>query len=380
VNLVKEGAYQFLTKPLYPDLILETIENAFLERGQAPGIKSPLRPKEASLHYIKGESPAALKLFEHVNLVGPTDYSVIIHGETGTGKEALARFLHQVSSRKDKPFVAIDCGSLSKHLAASELFGYKKGAFTGAAEDKKGAFEIANGGTIFLDEIGNLSSEVQMLLLRALQEKIIRKVGDVEEKKVNVRVIVASNESLPELTRNRQFREDLYHRLNEFTLEVPPLRARTEDLPLFISEFIKQSTAQLGKNIKGLSPEAENLFRAYHWPGNIRELQNVIKRACLLTPADSYIGRKSLPLEMVAPETFEKSGNNNLYLAEKPVFSDMGTGLREVTLEAERHKILKVLQQVNYNKTKAAALLDIDRKTLYNKLKEMGSLNDNLHL
>jgi len=358
VDLVKEGAYHFLTKPLYPDIILKTIEEA-LSQKKPKKEKSPSKPRTviSQDNYVKGSSATAKKLFEHVALVAPTDYSVIIHGETGTGKEALARLIHNQSNRKEQNFVAIDCGSLSKELAASELFGHLKGAFTGAMQDKKGAFEIADGGTIFLDEIGNLSYEVQMYLLRTLQEKSVRCIGEVKEKVVDVRVIAASNEDLYEKVRQKSFREDLYHRLNEFKLEVPSLCERIDDLPLFVTAFINQAEEQLNKKIKGLSPAVRKLFQEYSWPGNIRELQNVIKRACLLTEEGGSIEIDSLPLEI--------TDFTEMRRATQPV------ELKNVILEAQKNEIKRVLEKVNYNKTKAASILKIDRKTLYNKLKEI---------
>jgi len=360
VDLVKEGAYHFLTKPLYPDIILSTIEEALAQKKPKKEALTSRHRNKISLsqnNYVRGSSPAAIKLFEHVALVGPTDYSVIIHGETGTGKEALARLLHEQSSRKNRNFIAIDCGSLSKELAASELFGHLKGAFTGAMQDKKGAFEMADGGTIFLDEIGNLSYEVQMYLLRTLQEKSIRCIGEVKEKEVDVRVIAASNEDLYEKVRNKEFREDLYHRLNEFKLEVPKLKDRMEDLPQLAKIFISQAEQQLDKKINGINAAVKCLFEKYNWPGNIRELQNVIKRACLLTEDGSAIGVESLPLEITSfTEPESMNGPDEL---------------KNVILEAQKNEILRVLEKVNYNKTKAASLLKIDRKTLYNKLKEI---------
>jgi len=365
VNLIKEGAYHFLTKPLYPDLVLKTIENAFSDaRPSIPTESAEAYVPQSSTRYIKGKSPAAQRLFQHISLVAPTDYNVIIHGETGTGKEALAHFLHVDSRRANEPFIAIDCGSLSKELAASELFGHKKGAFTGALNDKKGAFEMADGGTLFLDEIGNLPYEIQNYLLRAIQEKTVRRVGDALEMKVDVRIIAASNENLQELVLNKRFREDLYHRLNEFTLEVPTLKERKEDIALFAEEFMRQAEIHLAKKNKGFTKEVWKLFEDYSWPGNIRELQNVIKRICLLTPPDEYIDSKSLPLEMTM-YTYDavKTEHNGEHR------TSSANGLKDAALEAERIKIYKVLEKVNYNKTKAAEILSIDRKTLYNKLK-----------
>jgi two-component system response regulator HydG len=367
VNLIKEGAYHFLTKPLYPDLVLKTIENAFADaKPSIPSESTETYVPQNSTRYIKGKSPAAQRLFQHINLVAPTDYNVIIHGETGTGKEALAHFLHVDSKRANEPFIAIDCGSLSKELAASELFGHKKGAFTGALNDKKGAFELADGGTLFLDEIGNLPYDIQNYLLRAIQEKTVRRVGDVLETKVDVRVIAASNENLQDLVAGKKFREDLYHRLNEFTLEVPTLKERKEDIALFVEEFLRQAELHLGRKNKGLTKEVWKMFENYSWPGNIRELQNVIKRTCLLTPADEYIDSKSLPLEMTMRTLDNTRQENNSGAESKPASTN---GLKDAALEAERIKIYKVLEKVNYNKTKAAEILSIDRKTLYNKLK-----------
>lgn len=358
VDLVKEGAFHFLTKPLYPDIILKTVEEALSQKKpQKTRPAEKTSPTQKAAAYVEGSSAAIKALYSQVALVAPTDYSVIIHGETGTGKEALAKMLHELSPRKNKSFVPIDCGSLSRELAASELFGHLKGAFTGALAQKKGAFEMADGGTIFLDEIGNLSYEVQIYLLRTLQEKSIRPIGEAKEKQIDVRVVVASNEDLYEKVRQGGFREDLYHRLNEFKLEVPALRSRMEDLPAFVEAFVSHSAAQLDKKIKGLSKEALQLFKRYSWPGNIRELQNVLKRACLLTPDGGYIESDSLPLEITD------------YLA--AVSLPAADHLKSVIQEAERNEILRVLEQVNYNKTKAAAILKIDRKTLYNKLKEI---------
>jgi two-component system response regulator HydG len=369
VNLVKGGAYHFLTKPLYPDLILTTIDHAFRDDKSIRAKNAGALPASPDPDYIRGTSSAANRLFEYVDLVAPTDYNVIIRGETGTGKEALAKFLHKGSQRKERPFIAIDCGSLSLELAASELFGHQKGAFTGAQQDKKGAFELADGGTLFLDEIGNLPYETQMLLLRALQEKVIRRVGEIQERKVDIRVIVASNNNLQELVHQKKFREDLYHRLNEFTLDVPPLRERMSDLPLFVGAFTRQVARHLGKKVADIAPEVWDLFYGYSWPGNIRELQNVIKRACLLTPEDEFISEGSLPLEITANlcGIGKIPGDLSANSYKEDLVEDFR--LKNVILEAERNKILSVLEEVNYNKTKAAALLDIDRKTLYNKLK-----------
>lgn len=387
VDLIKNGAYHYLSKPLYPDEILKIINNASQE-GNKPAnryqentkqlpaeLPVNITPSEVAQDgYVMGESAASKHLFEHVNLVAPTDYSVIIYGETGTGKEALAHLIHKKSNRKNGPFIAIDCGSLSKELAASELFGHEKGAFTGALHAKEGAFEQAEGGTIFLDEIGNLSYDVQVYLLRALQEKSVRRVGGVKTQNVDIRIIVASNENLYENVLNKSFREDLYHRLNEFTLKVPALREREDDLPQFVETFMHTACKELNKDIPGFSDTVWELLLTYNWPGNIRELKNVIRRACLLTPAGKEVTQKALPLELLnsktlinlqtPPNAASDNGNNE----QSESFS-----LKSAATLGEQKRIMEVLQQVKFNKTKAAEILNIDRKTLYNKLRSMQS-------
>lgn len=385
VDLIKNGAYHYLSKPLYPDEILKIIGTALTEgnkpaamsvQARSADLKAETNDVSSPDDYVIGDSQASRRLFEYVNLVAPTDYSVIIYGETGTGKEALAHLIHQKSNRKNGPFIAIDCGSLSKELAASELFGHEKGAFTGALNTKEGAFEQAEGGTLFLDEINNLSYEVQVYLLRALQEKSVRRVGGVKTIKVDIRIIVASNEDLYEEVLNKAFREDLYHRLNEFTLKVPALRERETDLPFFIDVFLRSAGRELGKSIAGISDQVRELLMAYKWPGNIRELKNVIRRACLLTPAGKEISPKVLPLELLNsknmsffPAHLQQAGNSG----EEDTEQD--SSLKSAALLGEQKRIMEVLQQVKFNKTKAAEILNIDRKTLYNKLRTMRILN-----
>lgn len=390
VDLIKNGAYHYLSKPLYPDEILKIINNA-IEDGNTPAssrnqpeartasspVPEPL-PGSSLDGYVIGESEASRHLFEHVNLVAPTDYSVILYGETGTGKEALAHLIHQKSNRRNGPFIAIDCGSLSKELAASELFGHEKGAFTGALHTKEGAFEQAEGGTIFLDEIGNLSYEVQVYLLRALQEKSVRKVGGVKTIKVDIRIIVASNENLYDNVLNKTFREDLYHRLNEFTLKVPALRERGADLPQFVNTFLATAAKELNKNIAGISEQVWELLLAYGWPGNIRELKNVIRRACLLTPEGKEISQKALPLELLNSKNMSQFSPHLQQAHTNGQVEKVETdpSLKSAATLGEQKRIMEVLQQVKFNKTKAAEILNIDRKTLYNKLRSMQQPND----
>ncbi|RFS24045.1 sigma-54-dependent Fis family transcriptional regulator [Chitinophaga silvatica] len=383
VEMVKNGAYDYLSKPLYPDEILNLVHKAFahkeaeqerqavrpVESGSEPEVRETLLSRNQSDKndkYVYGDSDGAKELFRQIRLVAPTDYSVIIFGETGTGKESVAHLIHHHSKRNQQPFVALDCGSLSKELAASELFGHEKGSFTGAINTKIGAFEQAQGGTLFLDEISNLSYDIQVALLRVLQEKVIRRVGSLKEIPVDVRIIVASNEKLSESVQRGKFREDLFHRFNEFTIYIPPLRERREDLPLFTVAFVNQVEKELDKTCGKISPEVWECFRQYSWPGNIRELKNVIRRACLLTPEMEDITMSALPLEM--KESFLQIPDEVPVSGELAILSN-DNDLKTVALQAEYNKIINVLKEVKYNKTKAAQVLNIDRKTLYNKLR-----------
>jgi len=398
VNAIKLGAFDYVTKPLLPEEILVTIQlglehgrkgaEADHQKASTPAVDRD-RPKEKrhaatySGQYIFGDTESFRKILKQVTLVAPTNYSVIIYGESGSGKEAIAQEIHKRSKRKDKPFVAIDCGALSKELAGSELFGHEKGAFTGALNTKTGSFEIANGGTIFLDEISNLSYEIQVSLLRVVQERKMRRVGGVKDIELDVRILVASNEILWNATRNGKFREDLYHRFNEFNIDIPPLRERKEDIMLFAEHFLAMTNEELGKQIKGFAPEVEAIFKEYIWHGNLRELKNVIKKATLLTETD-YIEPHSLPFEISnfaklqfadsadAPET--PAPVREKTVSEKSTLDK--TTLKEASMDAEYDTILKALKQANYNKSKAAKILQIDRKTLYNKMSQYQELKN----
>lgn len=348
VKSIQLGAIDYITKPVNPDELLMIIKGA-LEKKEEKSQPASVEHED----FIKGKSTTADKLYAHIDLVAPTDMSVIIQGESGTGKEYAARTLHTQSKRNSKPFVAIDCGALSKDLAASELFGHVKGAFTGAVNDKKGQFEAAEGGTLFLDEVGNLSYEVQVKLLRALQERVIQPLGSTKKIPVNVRIITATNDDLLTSIQNGEFREDLYHRLNEFKILLPALRDRGKDLELFINHFIKLSNIELDRNVQHLSGPVKDLLLQYDWPGNLRELKNVIKRMVLLTPADTA-GIESLPDEMI--------------LAIKQTPKPGGSDLKAINESNEKTLIMETLIKVKYNKSKAAKLLNIDRKTLYSKM------------
>lgn len=355
VQAIKLGAFEYVAKPINPDEILATINAALAvtEKVGSRAIRSKVLVEAEA--YIEGQSPYAQKNLEFVKLVAPTSMSVLILGESGTGKEFVARRIHNLSSRSQKPFVAIDCGALPKDLAASELFGHVKGAFTGAIADKQGQFEAANGGTLFLDEVGNLSYDVQMQLLRVIQERKVRHVGANTEIPVDIRILSATNEDLKQAAAVGDFREDLYHRLNEFSIIVPSLRERKVDLPLFVSHFLSQANSELNRRVLGFSDEVMNVFSGYSWPGNLRELKNVIKRTVLLTQGD-IVGISALPEEMISDSSH-------------PVM-DEPNPLKGAAAKSEQELIIQTLEKAKYNKTKAAQLLNIDRKTLYNKMRQ----------
>lgn len=354
VKAIKNGAADYISKPFNPEEVLlvitKTLSNQ--EFTSKENLASPKAAKRTTIKpddkFVKGISKASLKLAEYIKLVSPTNMSVLVIGESGTGKEVIAKSIHENSSRKNTIFIAVDCGSIPKELAASEFFGHIKGSFTGAIQDKVGFFEAANGGTIFLDEIGNLSYENQIQLLRALQERKIKPVGSNKEIGVDIRIITATNEDLREAVKKGDFREDLYHRINEFSIHSPSLVERNEDLMLFSDFFLEKSNQELNKNVIGFSPEVMTIFQNYRWPGNLRELQNCIKRATLLTKGD-FVEKDALPAEF---------------------FQNAEDLIVEFSLsENEKETILEALNKTNNNKTEAAKLLKINRKTLYNKLK-----------
>lgn len=346
VQAMTLGAADYIAKPLNPDELLGKIKELVRVEEKAPA-RAPV-PSAPDL-YIEGQSQAARQLYEHVRLVAPTDMSVLVTGASGTGKEYIARRIHEQSNRSKAPFVAVDCGAIPKELAASEFFGHVKGSFTGAIENKTGAFVAAQGGTIFLDEIGNLTYEVQVQLLRALQERKVKPIGSNQEIAINVRLISATNENLRQAIEKGDFREDLYHRINEFTIRIPDLKERKEDLLLFANHFLDLANSELQKDIIGFDNDTMQLFQSYSWPGNLRQMKNVIKYATLLATG-RYITRKELPEEL----TENLPSHTNIQLK---------------NVEHERDLIRKALQECGNNKTRAAQLLGIDRKTLYNKLK-----------
>ena len=360
VKAMQMGAFDYITKPINPDELLITIKDAL---GNKPSLAQG--SDETKTDYVQGSAERSKKIEEYIELVAPTDMSVIIEGESGTGKEYASRKIHTKSQRKDGPFVAIDCGALPKELTGSELFGHKKGAFTGAIKDKKGQFELANGGTLFLDEIGNLTYDIQIQLLRAIQERKVRSLGSDKDIDVDVRIICATNENLKSAVENGDFREDLFHRLNEFKIDLPALRDRPEDIVIYADHFLKKSNVELNKSIVSFDKSVLQAFQDYSWPGNLRELKNVIKRAVLLTKG-GQISVDCLPSEITDPPKLEMV--NQVF--EETASSNEITGLKAVTGQKEKEIIQKALEQVRYNKSKAAKILNIDRKTLYNKIKQ----------
>ena len=368
VLAMKSGAADYIAKPVQPDILLQKINDAMEQNAQQSNatIQNSTTQNAPTAHnskhktqnsklttprYIEGKSEASRQLYSYVELVAPTPMSVLILGASGTGKEYVAHRIHDLSQRRDRPFFALDCGAIPRDVAASEFFGHKKGAFTGADVDKRGAFEIANGGTLFLDEVGNLSYEVQVQLLRALQERRIRPVGGTKEIDIDIRLVCATNENLEEAVSEGRFREDLYHRINEFTIYMPKLSERGSDLFLFADLFSRHANEELNRNVEGFYSGAAEMLASHSWPGNLRELNNVVKRAVLLTRG-SQITTAELTLAMGQIRT-----DNVLQLHDE---------------DTERQRIITALQQTNGNKAKAARLLGVDRKTIYNKIEKLG--------
>ena len=367
VLAMKSGAADYIAKPVQPDILLQKIKDALsvaadMQPVQAPATTAatakPARQKaakadkkEASPRYIEGKSEASRQLYSYVELVAPTPMSVLILGASGTGKEYVARRIHELSPRHDRPFFALDCGAIPRDVAASEFFGHKKGAFTGADSDKRGAFEMANGGTLFLDEVGNLSYDVQVQLLRALQERRIRPVGGTEEIPIDIRLVCATNENLAEAVADGGFREDLYHRINEFTIYMPKLSERGTDLFLFADLFVRHANEELDRDVEGFDSTAAEMLVSHTWTGNLRELNNVVKRAVLLAR-----GKLITPTELT--------------MAMPHVQPEPSMALHDE--DTERSRIVAALRQTNGNKAAAARLLGIDRKTIYNKIERLG--------
>ncbi|WGK66127.1 sigma-54-dependent transcriptional regulator [Croceiramulus getboli] len=365
VKAMKLGAFDYISKPIVPEQILEKIKNALGQpvaplRNTTSVASTTAKQQTASVdesntqevEFIKGVSDASARLNQYIDLVAPTPMSVLITGESGTGKEYVAKSIHLKSKRSDQPFVAVDCGAIPKELANSEFFGHLKGSFTGAISDKTGHFVAANKGTIFLDEIGNLDYALQVQLLRVLQERKVKPVGSNTEIEVDIRIVTATNENLQKAVDRGDFREDLYHRLNEFSIQVPALREREEDLMLFAHLFLDMANNQLSTKVSGFTPSCANALKKYSWPGNLRELKNSVRRAVLLAQ-EGQIDTKHLAPQLLVSDDQAHTKDYSLFKNKN-----------------EQELILDALDQAQGNKSKAARILNIDRKTLYNKLKQ----------
>ena len=379
INVIKLGALDYLTKPLIPEELLQIIKRALqhedddrMGKNEKTSKKTNNNSSASNGSNIFSNSNHSKELLRQIDLVAPTNYSVIIYGESGVGKEAVAQTIHKRSNRSNAPFVALDCGAMSKELAGSELFGHEKGAFTGALATKIGQFELANGGTLFLDEIANLSYDIQSSLLRVIQERKAKRIGGTKEIPFDVRIIAASNENLVECCKKGKFREDLFHRFNEFQLTIEPLRKRKEDILFYAQYFLKNANKELDKNIEGFDEEVENLFVNYSWYGNLREMKNIIRRSALLSDGRN-VSANTLPVDFsneVQSSMTENTTNTSETISTiSPEKKEKKTNLKAIALEAEYAMIIEVLKQVNYNKSKAAKILNVNRKTLYNKMK-----------
>ena len=357
VEAMRSGAYDFLTKPLNLDRLSLLVKRALQSRElvlQNRELEQEAE-KRKSFEHIIGKSPSMLKLFDVVKRVAPTKASVLITGESGVGKELIANALHNLSTRKDNPIIKVHCAALAENILESELFGHEKGAFTGAVSRKRGRFELAHGGTIFLDEIGEINQSVQIKILRVLQEKMFERVGGEDTIEVDVRVITATNRDLEKEIAEGRFREDLFYRLNVVRIHVPPLRERKDDLPLMISAFVKEFAEENGKVIENIDPKARQALYAYDWPGNVRQLRNCIESAVVMTTGTV------ITLDELPPSIREMDEVPAITI---PVGATMA--------DAEREIILQTLAAQNGNKSKTAEVLGIGRKTLHRKLDEYG--------
>ena len=366
VKAMRLGAYDYITKPFDNEELILTIKKALSTQYLSREVESLRRRlgERLAIEEVMGESPQIKQVLKQVETIAPTNMTVIIQGASGTGKELIAQLIYQKSLRKDKPFVAIDCGAIPETLVESELFGYERGAFTGAETRKEGKFEQANEGTLLLDEIANLTDAVQMKLLRVIQERRLQHLGGKRDIRIDVRIIVASNVNLSEAARAGKFRNDLYHRLNEFQIELPKLTERKEDIPILAKYFLDEADSEFNKKVNGISSEAMKFLLNYSWSGNVRELRNIIKRAVLLVESDS------IELGNFPPDNLKLYGDRRKTDVTQSL--DKGVSFEEITKETEKDLIKKALERSGGNKIKAAEILKMNKKTLYRKIKKLG--------
>ncbi len=382
VQAMNLGAFDYITKPFDNEEILLNIKKALESRSlriEVEDLRRRLEEKTAITQFI-GESPQIKQVLNQVKMIAPTNMTVIIQGESGTGKELIARMIHEESPRHNKPFITVDCGTLPENLVESELFGYERGAFTGADKRKEGKFEAANEGILFLDEITNLPQSLQPKLLRVIQERKVQHLGQRRKDRnkeveinIDVRIIAATNTILSNEIKKGRFRDDLYYRLNEFNINLPPLRERQDDIPILAKYFLEEANQEFNKKVEGISGEAMKSLLNYHWPGNVRELRNVIRKAVLLTDSN-YIKEINLSMDTVF--------NSEIVIPPRPPLEKGGEGgfegisLREatkkITEKIEKEIIKEALAKAKNNKVKAAKILKIDRMTLYSKMKSLG--------
>lgn len=361
VNAIKLGAYDFVLKPPDFDMLTVTLKRA-VEKGKLQRALTSLKTEvESSLEYLLGKSETMKHLIEEIHQVAASNFSILIQGETGTGKSFIANVMHNISGRRSGPFISVDMGAITETLVESELFGYEKGAFTGAEKKKKGFFEAANGGTIVIDELQNMSLYVQGKLLKVVEERSIYSLGSTAPVQVDVRILGITNKNLKKAVEEKRFREDLFYRLSEAVILVPPLRERREDISFFVHKFLFETCEELQKKIPEITEDAQHLISTYGWPGNIRELKNVIRRALLFSQ------NGSITKDNIARHLGNEESNNTLVA----VSSFNGDPLMALT-HAEKIQIKKVLEFTGGNKTKAASILQIDYKTLLRKIKRYG--------
>ena len=388
IQAMQLHAFDFIPKPIDLDQVKSIIDRATqmqVERSKMPATESPSEeiepPAESSEHRLVGKSPQMQEIYKLIGMMANNTVTVLIEGESGTGKELIAHSIHSNSTRKDKPFVPVNCGALPDDLLESELFGYEAGAFTGAnAKGKPGRFELADGGTLFLDEVSNMSPVLQVKLQRALQQQEIERLGGTRPLKVDVRIIAATNQDLAEAVRLGKFREDLYYRFNLLSINLPPLRERSADISLLINHFLQTISAELGQNVRGISPRCLELLQQYDWPGNVRELENAVKSAAVLSRTDIILPQH-LPPEILNYKERRQSTESRLEMALESVLKETvkdavaqaHEGLYDEVIDTvDRALIKSLLEEVQDNQTKSAKLLGISRTTLLQKIKKFG--------